>query len=184
MKAILLMASILTSVSSLALDYAQEEISEATLNLYRETAESTKDQKFSIPRREMAIIVTNEGYYPKSLAVFRGERVKFYITNTSEKPSCFVIKEKGVFLSANKGSITEAEVYFDKPGTIEFYCPSGVATRNSLGAHRTPAGRHFNTTYSPLVGKLQVLDKPSLRRKYEMKDNVLGRGGIWMPKEY
>jgi len=40
-------------------------------------------------QREVSVIVTAEGYYPKSLTVFQGESVKFYVTSTVEAPDWF-----------------------------------------------------------------------------------------------
>lgn len=74
--------------------------------------------------REIAIIFSDEGYYPKSISVFEGEKVRFFVTSTTEKPHCFIVESHKLFLSANKGKIAEGEVHFDKPGKFSFYCPS------------------------------------------------------------
>jgi len=76
------------------------------------------------PTREVAVIVTKEGYYPKSLSVFEGEKIKFFITSTVEEPSCLIVESHKVFLAANKGKVTEGEATFDKAGEFAFYCPS------------------------------------------------------------
>ncbi|MFA5582920.1 MAG: cupredoxin domain-containing protein [Bacteriovoracaceae bacterium] len=76
------------------------------------------------PLREIAVIFTDEGYYPKSISVFEGEKVRFFVTSTTEKPQCFIVESHKLFLSANKGKITEGEVLFDRPGKFSFYCPS------------------------------------------------------------
>ena len=44
------------------------------------------------PTREISIIVTKEGYYPKSLSVFEGEKVKFYVTSTLDEPHCMIVE--------------------------------------------------------------------------------------------
>jgi plastocyanin len=111
-----------------------------------------------MPTREIAIIVTKEGYYPKSLSVFEGEKVKFYVTSTVEEPNCMIVEAHKVFMAANKGKITEAEVVFDKAGEFAFYCPS---SKND--------------------GKVVVLKKHMPKRAVasEKSDSML-----WMPKEY
>lgn len=76
------------------------------------------------PVREVSIIVTQEGYYPKSLSVFEGEKVKFFVTSTVEDPSCVIVESHKVFLAASKGKVTEGEAVFDKAGEFAFYCPS------------------------------------------------------------
>lgn len=110
------------------------------------------------PTREIAVIVTKEGYYPKSLSVFEGEKVKFYVTSTVEEPHCMIVESHKVFLAANKGKVTEAEVIFDKPGEFAFYCPS---SKND--------------------GKVVVLKKQTPKRAVasERPD-----GALWTPKEY
>lgn len=78
------------------------------------------------PLREVAIIFSDEGYYPKSISVFEGEKVRFFITSTTEKPHCLIVESHKLFLSATKGKIAEGEVTFTRPGTFSFYCPSST----------------------------------------------------------
>jgi plastocyanin len=112
----------------------------------------------NIPTREVAVIVTKEGYYPKSLSVFEGEKVKFYLTSTVEEPHCMIVESHKVFLAANKGKVTETEVVFDRAGEFAFYCPS---SKND--------------------GKVVVLKKQTPKREVasERPDGML-----WTPKEY
>jgi hypothetical protein len=111
------------------------------------------------PRREISVIVTKEGYYPKSLSIFEGEKIKFYVTSTIEAPSCLIVESHKVFMAANKGKVSEAEAYFDKAGEYAFYCPS---SKND--------------------GKIIVLKKASPVRTIateKSQDSML-----WTPKEY
>ncbi|MCM2351725.1 MAG: cupredoxin domain-containing protein [Bacteriovoracaceae bacterium] len=111
------------------------------------------------PLREVAVIVTQEGYYPKSLSVFEGEKIKFYVTSTVEEPHCMIVESHKVFLAANKGKVTEAEVVFDKAGEFSFYCPS---SKNN--------------------GKVVVLKKQVPKR--EVASEKKHDGMLWTPKEY
>lgn len=111
------------------------------------------------PVRELAVIVTKEGYYPKSLSVFEGEKIKFYVTSTVEEPHCMIVESHKVFLAANKGKVTEAEVVFDKAGEFAFYCPS---SKND--------------------GKIVVLKKAMPKR--EVASEKSREGMLWTPKEY
>jgi plastocyanin len=111
------------------------------------------------PTRELAIIVTKEGYYPKSISVFEGEKVKFYVTSTVEEPHCMIVESHKVFLAANKGKVTEAEAVFDKAGEFAFYCPS---SKND--------------------GKIVVLKKAMPKR--EIASEKKHDGMLWVPKEY
>jgi plastocyanin len=110
------------------------------------------------PLREVAIIVTKEGYYPKSISVFEGEKVKFYVTSTVEDPNCLIVESHKVFMAANKGKITEGETTFDKAGEYAFYCPS---SKND--------------------GKVVVLRRNSPKREVASEKN---EASVWMPKEY
>lgn len=110
------------------------------------------------PMREVAVIVTKEGYYPKSLSVFEGEKVKFYVTSTIEEPHCMIVESHKVFLAANKGKVTEAEAVFDKAGEFAFYCPS---SKND--------------------GKIVVLKKSVPKREVASEKS---HEGVWTPKEY
>lgn len=111
------------------------------------------------PTREVSVIVTKEGYYPKSLSVFEGEKIKFYLTSTLEEPNCLIVESHKVFMAANKGKVTEAEATFDKPGEYAFYCPS-----------------------SKIDGKIVVLKKFVPKREIASEKNH--EGMLWMPKEY
>jgi plastocyanin len=108
--------------------------------------------------REVAVIVTKEGYYPKYLTIFEGEKVKFYVTSTVENPDCLIVESHKIFMAANKGKVTEAEALFDKAGEYAFYCPS---SKND--------------------GKIVVLKKVAPKREVasEKNDSLL-----WTPKEY
>lgn len=83
-----------------------------------------KGKKFDVPVRELSIIATEEGYYPQGFSVFAGEKIRFFLTTTSNTPSCLIIGEKELYLTATKGNLSEGTVYFDKPGQFKFYCPT------------------------------------------------------------
>lgn len=117
------------------------------------------DEINKMPTREVAIIVTKEGYYPKSISVFEGEKIKFYVTSTVEDPNCMIVEAHKVFLAANKGKITEGETVFEKPGEYSFYCPS---SKND--------------------GKIVVLKKHSPKR--EIASEKGSEAIIWTPREY
>jgi plastocyanin len=111
------------------------------------------------PLRELSIIVTKEGYYPKSVSVFEGEKIKFYLTSTLEEPSCLIVESHKVFMAANKGKVTEGEALFDKPGEFAFYCPSSKSD-----------------------GKIVVLKKQMPKRDIASERNT--DSALWTPKEY
>lgn len=86
--------------------------------------EGFKAKKFESPTREFSVIATDSGYFPDRLFAYVGERARFFVTSTGEKPQCFLIKDHQVFLAAEKGKMSEAQVTFKYPGRFEFYCPS------------------------------------------------------------
>jgi hypothetical protein len=122
-------------------------------------AAEVKPAKVPTPVREVAVIVTKEGYYPKSISVFEGEKIKFYVTATVEEPNCLLVESHKVFLAANKGKLTEGEVVFDTAGDYAFYCPG---SKND--------------------GKVVVLKKPNPKR--EVASEKGSESMIWTPKEY
>ncbi len=108
------------------------------------------------PQRELSVIVTKEGYYPKNLTVFQGERVKFYVTSTVEEADCLLVQGHKIFLAANKGKIAEAEATFDTAGEFSFYCPSSkhdgkitVIKKNEPRAIRGLAGQNDPEVWTP-----------------------------------
>jgi hypothetical protein len=109
--------------------------------------------------REISIIVSSEGYYPKAISIFEGEKIKFFVTATIEAPDCFMVQDHQVFLAANKGKITEGEAKFDKAGEYSFYCPS-----------------------SKNAGKIVVIKKRSNLRERDVAGSK--EVEVWTPKEY
>ena len=105
--------------------------------------------------REISVIVTKEGYYPKTITVFKGEKVKFFVTSTIDEADCFILQGHKVFLAATKGKVTEAETVFENDGVFNFYCPS-----------------HKND------GKVVVIQKKSASRE------IASEKEMWKPKEY
>ncbi len=125
----------------------------------REIAMAKADSKLT-PTREFSIIVTKEGYYPNHLSLFQGEKVRLFVTNLTDEPACVIVAGHELFLSAEKGKITEAESVFPKAGTFPFYCPS---TKHN--------------------GKISVIEikKKVAERKIASESQVVE--GPWIPKE-
>lgn len=83
-----------------------------------------KAQKFDIPFREEAIIIGENGFYPNRISVFKGEKVRFFVTSTLKDKGCFNIPAKNIFSSPSKGKIIETEVFFEDSGTFVINCPN------------------------------------------------------------
>ena len=127
--------------------------------LFSQWAHAQEGKKTIRPTREVAIIVTKEGYYPKQLSIFEGEKVKFFVTSTVEEPNCLIVESHKIFMAANKGKVTEAEAVFDHAGEFAFYCPS---SKND--------------------GKVVVLKKQMPKREIASENG--NEAKVWMPKEY
>ena len=84
-----------------------------------------EEKKLEVPEREVSIIVTQEGYYPKTLIGWEGERVHMYLTSTLPTPTCLTMPDQNLFLAASRGQIYEGFAYFPKAGTYKFNCPNG-----------------------------------------------------------
>lgn len=96
-----------------------------SLNIYSLEETYLQGTRFDNPERMQSVIVTNEGFYPNVIQIFSGETLKLFVTSTTNKPSCLTIPKKNVFLSANRGEVTESTVIFSAPGTYELTCPVG-----------------------------------------------------------
>ena len=119
-------------------------------------------KSFEWPLREVAVIASSEGFYPRTISAFKGEKIRFYLTNTSHEDSCFMINSKEVFLPVKRGELTVVEVEFSREERVEFHCPAGN-----------------------LKGSVTVLEHPKERALRLQKREVASdsRERIWMPRE-
>jgi hypothetical protein len=129
------------------------------LSCLNSSAQPSEKKSEASPTREVSIIVTKEGYYPRSISVFEGEKIKFYVTSTLEGPGCMIVESHKVFLAANKGKIAEGEALFDKAGEFAFYCPG---SKND--------------------GRVVVMKKVAPKR--EIASDKKNESMIWTPREY
>ena len=122
----------------------------------------SKNTKFDVPVREVSIIAAEEGFYPRRISVFKGEKLKIFLTGKDKNPSCLTIPAKDLFMAANVGEITEGTVYFKKPGVFKYHCPTGK-----------------------IEGRITVLDKPTKEEKVKRKiASKTKKSKYWMPREY
>lgn len=119
-----------------------------------------KNQKLEIPIREVSVIVSKEGFFPNRLVVFRGEKVRFFLTSTIGGAQCFNIPSYNLFVSPAQSKVAEAEVYFDRAGIFPVNCPN-----NSMNA------------------RVVVLERAEDRKESERRGRVGHPVHIWMPKE-
>ena len=121
-----------------------------------------KAKTFKHPLREVSIIVTPEGYYPRRVSLFEGERIRFFITSITDQSSCFMLPQKNIFIPANKGEVSEVEVLFKSHGQFQFHCPTGK-----------------------IKGNITVLAKETEEQKIQRKiaSQRNKRVKIWMPRE-
>jgi heme/copper-type cytochrome/quinol oxidase subunit 2 len=111
-----------------------------SLNVFSIEDTYLQEKKYTNPIRQQSVIVSKDGYFPNVIHAFSGEKLKFFVTSTTTRPSCFTLPSKDIFLPANKGEITESVVYFDKPGVYEFNCPAGGA-KGKIVVREHPAER-------------------------------------------
>jgi vancomycin permeability regulator SanA len=119
-----------------------------------------KESSLDVPYREQAIIIGKEGFYPNRLVVYKGEKVRFFVTSVGVDSACFNIPDKNVFSSPSKDKIAEAEVYFDKVGVFQFNCPNNTFT-----------------------GRVMVLEKGSDRDETNRRGYASDIVKIWRPKD-
>lgn len=117
-------------------------------------------------KRDVSVIASPEGYYPKDVVVFAGEEVQFFVTGSNQFPSCFILENSKVFLPANPGHISEGRHKFERPGKFRFYCPQGK-----------------------IQGHVTVLEHPELIRERRMRRKIAsqkekeGDVKIWRPRD-
>ena len=118
------------------------------------------DRSLDVPYRELAVIISKDGFFPNRLVVFKGEKVHFFITAVGYNSACFNIPDKKVFSSTPSSKIIETETFFDKVGVFQFNCPN-----NS-----------FN-------GRIIVLEKKSEKLETKRRGLASDTVKIWEPKE-
>jgi len=59
-----------------------------------------KERTLDVPYREQAVIISKEGFYPNRLVVFKGEKVRFFVTAVGVDSACFNIPDKNVYSTA------------------------------------------------------------------------------------
>ncbi len=122
-----------------------------------------KGSEYERPKRELSFIVTEDGFYPKRQFVYLGEKVRFFVTSTTNKSSCLIIKGKDFFLEAKKGSMSEKEAFFNRAGEYDIYCPT-----QKYGA------------------KITVLEHPKDKRE-RIKRDIASRESkkikVWRPRD-
>lgn len=122
-----------------------------------------QEKKFDVPLREVAVIISKEGYYPKTLSVFAGEKVRFFVTSVSHETSCLIINGKNIAVTSAPGKIVEAEAFFDRPGEFSFHCPAGK-----------------------IFGTLSVLARPKKKEEMPAPKRNIASGTevkVWRPKD-
>lgn len=129
-----------------------------TANALEETY--NKERTLDVPYREQAVIISKEGFYPNRLVVFKGEKVRFFVTAVGVDSACFNIPDKNVYSTARPEKIAEAETFFDKVGVYTFNCP--------------------NNTFS---GRVMVLEKPSDREETMRRGLASDTVKVWRPKD-
>lgn len=144
------------------LEVAEEDSKEYQKD--RERALASADAVvMATPTREFSVIVTKEGYYPRRISLFAGERLRLFVTNLSDEQNCLIVTGHNIFLAAHKGTVTEGEALFDKPGVYPFYCPSSK----------------FNGQITVIEKKKKVAAIPQRGIASEKP----AAPAVWMPKE-
>jgi plastocyanin len=119
-----------------------------------------KERTLDVPYREQAVIIGKEGFYPNRITVFKGEKVRFFVTSVGVDSACFNIPDKNVFTSPKGEKIIETEAFFDKVGVFQFNCPNNTFT-----------------------GRVMVLEKASDRAETNRRGLASDLVKVWIPKD-
>lgn len=124
--------------------------------------EHLKAKSFKQPLRELSVIAGEDGFYPSSLVAFKGERVRFFVTSTTSANNCFLLQKHKVFLAAQKGKVSEAEVVLEEAGSFKFYCPA-----------------------AKFEGQLTVLEKENKKETVRQDRKIASeKPNYWTPRNY
>lgn len=74
-------------------------------------------------REEISVIVTEEGFLPRSFSVVVGNTVHLTLTTSSSVPLCFRLKDFGVYAQVTLGKIQTLTFTPSQAGTFPFDCP-------------------------------------------------------------
>jgi hypothetical protein len=121
------------------------------------------EKEYKIPLREISIIATKDGFFPNKIMAYQGEKIKFFITSTVETGQCFILQKHEVFISAERGRVSEGETILDNAGRFKFYCPANKS-----------------------VGYLKVFKKFNAEENSEVKRDIASekKSSHWMPRDY
>lgn len=97
----------------------------------------SKMQRLKNPVREVAVILTPEGAYPSSIFAYKGEKVKFYLSATTKRPSCFMLPRHDIFVAVPPGKVRSASFFLEHTGELDFHCPTGNI-KGSLSVYEHP----------------------------------------------
>ncbi|MCY4523204.1 MAG: cupredoxin domain-containing protein [Halobacteriovoraceae bacterium] len=106
---------------------------------------------FKHPIREQSVIVTKEGYYPKSINLVKGEKLRLFLTTTNGQ-GCLVIPSHNIFMAGREGSVTTKEILFEKEGKYSFHCPTNkikgkiIVRKNPFEKVKPGASRRIAST--------------------------------------
>ena len=83
-----------------------------------------RDVKLDVPYQEHSIIVSRDGFFPNRIVVFKGEKVRFFVTAVGVDSACFNIPDKNVFSSASSQKIVEAEAFSIRLESFSLIAPT------------------------------------------------------------
>ncbi len=79
---------------------------------------------FKNPIREIAIIITEDGYLPEKIVAFQNEKIYLHLTSVDKKINCFLLPKQNYFISLERGDIKGGEFLFEESGNYHFSCPA------------------------------------------------------------
>lgn len=124
--------------------------------------------------REVAVIADEEGFYPDTLVVFKGEKITLFLTGAGVNESCFIMDEGKIFLGVKKGEVKKLELVFNSKGRFPFYCPKGkVKGEEKINYMQGKLG--YNE------GRFIVMDKGSLDDG--MDEAPWKKEEVWKPQK-
>ncbi len=125
--------------------------------------------------RKIAIIVSDEGFFPDHISVFTGEEVEFLLTSTSNSPKCFIVKDTPLYLPAKRGQVHSKKHVFKNSGKYSFYCPTGRLRGTLTVLERKSSAEKIVSPNSQKRGLASEWQPRTRPRKLELSVDRLSR---------
>ena len=140
----------------------------------RAVGRAVKQQK---AYQEVAVIASEEGFFPSTIFVTQGIPVKLFVTGASQRSQCFMIDSFGVRRQIKNQKIEEIIFTPDQSGTFSFNCPMNGAKGAVVVKELEVGARIPASTTTAAAAEDAPAEKPAEHSKgHDIKAEDFGAG--------